>query len=131
MHNQPMKTIEADDAEANAFEQRMGKRIEQALERPPHVEISADFAARVASKVPAKRRLLAHEIPLRTTRYGYAMASIAMVVLLAAMVSIAIFTRIAAHPASGPALWSVAVEWTLCVQFVLLVVWLGVRSEPS
>ncbi len=91
--------------------------VTQALERMPEMTIPADFAARVAGRLPKRR---ARTMPaLRTTRFGQIAAAMCLMVLLAAILVLA--PRATLHEP----LW-VVLEWTLCGQFVLLAMWLGV-----
>jgi hypothetical protein len=110
MHDEPIMHDDATEA--------LDLRVVNALEVQPGIEIAADFAARVAAKVPARRKVLAQARELRTTRYGYWMLGICMVVLLVAMLAFA------PRAVASSALW-VGIEWTMCAQFVLLALWFG------
>lgn len=105
--------------EMNQLEtQTLDARIQQELEHVPDlsVAIPADFAARVAAKVPEKRVIRA----TRATHYGRKLMWASLVVLL--IVLIALAGQSFVHSTVG-----IAIEWTLCVQFLAIVVWLGVR----
>ncbi|HTH52615.1 MAG TPA: hypothetical protein VL495_01610 [Edaphobacter sp.] len=114
-----------DDAmnpEANAQAAReLDARIVEELERLPDLSaaIPADFAARVAAKVPARR-----SVAVRTTHYGRTLMMLSLVVLFVALVALAM--RGAAGSAIGTAL-----EWTLCIQFLAFAVWMGVQHFRS
>jgi len=109
--------------EASAREAReLDDRIQRELERAPEISemIPADFAARVAAKVPGRR-----EIPeIRSTNYGRMFTWVGLVVLLAALVVLAAqgFVR---------SVLGLAIEWTLFVQFLAIAVWLGARRWRS
>ena len=114
MHDEPIMQ----DNTAEALE----LRVVSALEMQPEVTIAADFAARVAGRVPARRKILAQTKELRTTHYGYWMLGICMVVLLVAMLAFA------PRAIASSALW-IGIEWTMCAQFVLLALWFGWRQN--
>ncbi|WP_035350457.1 hypothetical protein [Edaphobacter aggregans] len=99
--------------EERAFEDR----IVAALERAPDLSssIPADFAERVAAKLPA-RRLVA----VRTTHYGRKVMWWSLAVLLVMLVLVAV--RGAERSTIGA-----AVEWTLYGQFLAIAIWLAVR----
>jgi len=90
-------------------------RLIRALEARPEPQIPADFAARVASRVPE-----AKPVPLPATHYGRNAMVISMIVLLAAILVFAPRT------AGNSAVW-LTVEWTLCAQLVAIAVWFGTR----
>jgi len=101
-------------------ERALDQRILGALERAPEVSIPADFAARVAAKVPARR-----SVPVTPARWGRLTMRVSLAVLLVAMVLVAV--KDGGRTAMGS-----AVEWTLCTQFLAFAVWLGVRRwRPS
>jgi hypothetical protein len=92
-------------------------QITQALERLPEMAIPADFAARVAAQLPKRRAVM---MPcLQTRRTGQSIAAACLVALLGAMLLLA--PRATLHST----FWT-AMEWTLCAQFVVLAMWLGV-----
>jgi hypothetical protein len=90
-------------------------RIVQALENLPEVHIPADFAARVASQVPARPA-----ISLRATHYGKTAMLLSIAVLLLTLLALARYTHITSA-------FGLTLQWTLCAQFIGLVVWLSMR----
>jgi hypothetical protein len=92
--------------------QELDQRIVRALETAPEIRIPADFAARVAAQLPARRR----PVSLTRTRYGQSATLIGLVVTLATLVLLA--TR--GHAAFG------LLESLLFTQFIALAVWFTV-----
>lgn len=122
MHGESMM----DENKARAAAEALEVRIVQALEAQPEVDIAADFAARVASRMPVRevvsvRKTGLREVVFRETHYGRSMMVVGMVVLIAAMLALA-------PRAAGSVVW-VGMEWTLCAQFVLLALWFVMRRE--
>jgi hypothetical protein len=101
--------IAAGNASLDAFD----ARLTRALERPPEPRIPAAFAARVASRVPARK-----PFSITPTHYGRRVALFSLVALLAALLA-------TAPHGSGSSVWGLALEWLLAAQFLALVVWLG------
>ena len=101
----------------NEPNQDLMQRITAALETAPEVQVPADFAARVAARVPqVKRRRLV--VPsLTPARYGRFATLVAMLVLLAAVLVFAPHTR-------GSILWTV-LEAVLVMELGALVLWFG------
>ncbi len=100
----------------------MDRRVAEALERVPAVNIPADFAARVAGQVPERRAVAA-----TGSRYGLMAARICVAVLLIAIVVVAM-------RASGRTAFNIALEWILCGELVGLSIWMGRvwrLSEPE
>lgn len=98
--------------------QVLDRQIQQVLERVPDFSamIPADFAARVAAKIPAKR-----VIPvIPATHYGSRLMWAGLVVLSILLIALA-------RPTFVQSTVGIAIEWTLCVQFLAIVIWLGVR----
>jgi hypothetical protein len=95
------------------------KRILLALETAPQPEIPADFAARVARRLPAQPVVI-----LTPKRNGQRAAVASLVVLLGLMLAFA-------HRATGSSLYWFSLESTFCAQFALLAVWLVARSYTS
>ncbi|HEY0163586.1 MAG TPA: hypothetical protein VGB69_12975 [Edaphobacter sp.] len=97
-------------------------RIVEDLERAPDLSsvIPSDFAARVAAKVPARRPLAARQV----SHYGRTLLWIGLVVLFLALLALA--TR-----GNSGSVVDLAVEWTLCLQFLAIAVWLGVSRRSS
>jgi hypothetical protein len=91
-------------------------RIILALETAPRLEIPADFAARVASRLPPLPAAI-----LSPGRYGYRAAVACLVVLLGLMLAFA-------RRAAGSSLFWLSIESIFCAQFALLAVWLVVRN---
>jgi hypothetical protein len=89
------------------------ERVTRALERAPEVMVPADFAARVAARVPVRRA-----ITVRPAHYGLMAVRIGMVVLVIAMVVVAMHS-------AGRSFFGTALEWVLCAELVALAVWLG------
>jgi hypothetical protein len=114
MHSEP---VNENDLLPTATE-LLDQRIVRALEVAPQPRIPADFAARVASQLPARR-----PVSLTPTHYGHKAVLIAMVVTLVAVITLAL--RAAAGPAN-PGL----VESLLCTEFIALAVWFGI-ARPS
>ncbi len=95
----------------------LDQQIVRALEAAPDPEIPADFAARVASRLPARR-----PVALTPTHYGKKTAQIGVVVTFAALLVLALY---AAGHASGYATLGL-VESLLFAQFLALIVWFTV-----
>jgi hypothetical protein len=93
----------------------LDSRIVQALENLPEVQIPANFAARVASRIPARPA-----ISLRATHYGKAAMLLSMAVLLITLLALAGDRHVTST-------LGLALQWTLCAQFIGLVVWLSMR----
>jgi hypothetical protein len=101
---------------SNAEIDELDHRILHALETAPELHIPADFAARVTSKLPARR-----PISLTPTHYGRNAMLIGMVVTLVALLALTLHNG--AHAAFG------LPESLLLAQFVALTVWLSIRRE--
>ena len=112
MHDEP---VNLNDPSPAAME-HLDERLIRALETVPEPQIPADFAARVASQLPAKR-----PVSLTPTHYGYTAILLGMVATLVAMVVFALHTT--GHAAFG------LPESLLLTQFIALVVWLSVRRH--
>lgn len=95
------------------------RRILLALETAPQLEIPADFAARVARRLPARPALV-----LTPKRNGQRAAVACLVVLFALMLAFA-------HRATGTSIYWFSLESILCAQFALLAVWLVARGYTS
>lgn len=98
MHNQP---IDQDNSTND-----LDLRLTRALDAVPEVQIPADFAARVASKVPARR-----QVSVKPTHYGDYALFLGVLVTLAAMFLLG-------HAAAGNTF--VLVESILLAQFIVL-----------
>jgi hypothetical protein len=93
----------------------LDQRVLRALESAPSVEIPADFAARVASRLPARRR------PESLTPTHYGQNSVFLGMILTLVVLIALTLHNGRHAVFGLA------ESLLLVQFLSFTVWLSVR----
>jgi hypothetical protein len=117
-------TPEELEALAREMEDRaFDARVIAELERAPDVSglIPADFAARVAAKVPARRAVLGvPSVSIRQTHYGWKAMWVCLAVLCVALIVLA--AKGLGHTAIGT-----AVEWTLYAQFLAIVIWLGAR----
>ena len=123
MHGEAMNSNEDVNREAEN-EKALDMRIVQALETRPEVAIAGDFAARMASRVPA--RGAAHgfaarrDVPLHPTHYGqWAMVASAVVLAVAL---VALLGNGFGNTAIG-----LAVVWIVYAQLLALAVWFGLR----
>jgi hypothetical protein len=106
MHQQRMNSEEAGmDA--------MDLRVVRALETKAEVHVPADFAARVARRLPARKPVVVTpaRYGLLATRMGIAVLTLALVVL-------------AMHSGSRTT-FGVALQWILCAQLAGLAMWQG------
>jgi hypothetical protein len=92
----------------------LDQRITRALEAVPEPYISADFATRVASQLPATLR----PESLTPTYYGQKAVFVCMLITLAALIVLAPRT-------TGNAAFEL-LEWTLFTQFIALTVWVTI-----
>ncbi len=113
MRDEQMKTLNTDDA----FLAGLDERLIRALEARPEVSIPANFAARVASQLPAKKA-----VSLTPTHYGRNAMLISMVALAIALLALAL--RSADRSTLG-----LTMEWILCGQFLSIAVWSGTRRQ--
>jgi hypothetical protein len=90
----------------------LNQRIIRALETAPQAQIPTDFAARVASQLPASR-----PVSLTPTYYGRYAMLIGTVGILAALLILALHSS---HPTFG------LLESLLFAQFIALALWLTV-----
>lgn len=93
--------------------EHLDQRIVRALEIAPETRIPADFAARVAAQLPARR-----PVSLTTTHYGKGAVLIGLVVIFVGLLFLATQTR--GHAALG------LLESLLFAQFIALAVWFTV-----
>jgi hypothetical protein len=114
MHSEP---LDQNDLSPTA-EKLLDQRIVRALEAAPQPRIPADFAARVASQLPASR-----PVSLTQTHYGNKAVLIVMLVTLVALITLAL------RSAGGAAGFGL-VESLLCTEFIALAVWFGI-ARPS
>ena len=119
MRGEEMNQKSVEELAQEMEERVLDMRIISALEAVPEFSdsIPADFAARVAAKVPARRPVAVAAAP---THVGRVVMWVCLVVLLVAMLFVG---RGAEH-----SVVSTVVVWTLFAQFLGLVVWLGVRQ---
>jgi hypothetical protein len=113
MHDNPVDQENLSQAAIEREVEQLDQRIVRTLETVPDLDIPADFAARVASRLPARR-----PVSLTPTHYGQNAILIGMVVTLAALLALAMHTT--GHVAFG------LLESLLFAQFVALAVWLSV-----
>jgi hypothetical protein len=109
MHNDPLNPEGLSPTAA----ENLDLRITRALETVPEPHIPSDFAARVASRLPARR-----PVSLTPTHYGQNAMVIGILVTLAALIVLALHT--AGHASFG------LLESLLFAQFVALAVWFSV-----
>jgi hypothetical protein len=98
-----------------AADDELELRILRALETAPNVEIPADFAARVASRLPIRRR----PVSLTATHYGRNAVFLGMILTLVVLIALSLSNG--SHATFGLA------ESLLLAQFIALTVWLSVR----
>ena len=113
LNQQHATTTEADQLA------RLDQRVIHALEIAPELQVPADFAARIASLLPAQR-----PVSFTPTHYGrYAMLA-SMVILMGALLFLA-------PKAAGRSVYELTLQWILCAQFIGLAVWLSVRRHAE
>jgi hypothetical protein len=112
MHDEPLNPGDLSQSVMEALE-HLDQRIVGALETAPQPQIPADFAARVASRLPARR-----PVSLTPTHYGQNAMLTGIVVLLAALVVLAVHS-------TGQAAFGL-LESLLFAQFIALAVWFTV-----
>jgi len=93
--------------------EHLDQRIVRALETAPRPQIPADFAARVASRLPARR-----PVSLTPTHYGQNAMLVGIGVTLVALVVLALHST--GHATFG------LLESLLFAQFIALALWLTV-----
>jgi hypothetical protein len=116
MDYHPMNPDDLSPASAEPASSELDQRLTRALEAAPEVRIPADFAARVASRVPA--RLIVASTP---THYGDYASLLGVLVTLAAMFWFGVNTH------TGPAFSFV--ESFLLAEFIALTLWLSIRRH--
>jgi hypothetical protein len=99
-----------------AADDELDRRVLRALETAPSFEIPADFAARVARKLPARR-----PVSLTPTHYGQNAVFLGMILTLVVLVALTLHNG--RHATFGLA------ESLLLTQFIVLTVWLSVRRH--
>lgn len=117
MHDEPLNDLSPnanDRPELNSvLNQDMDERLIRALESVPDPQIPAGFAARVASRLPAKRPL-----SLTATHYGQNAMLLGIVAILATLLVLALNTT--GHASFG------LPESILLAEFIALTVWFSV-----
>jgi hypothetical protein len=113
MHNQPLNPNNVSPAATGHLDEHLDQRLIRALETAPVPNIPADFAARVASKLPATR-----PVSLTSTHYGQNAMLLGILATLAALVVLALHTT--GHASFG------LLESLLFAQFIALTVWFSV-----
>ena len=106
------ESLNPDNLSQSAIDQ-LDQRIVRALETAPQPQIPADFAARIASRLPARR-----PVSLTPTYYGKSAMLIGTLVTLAALLALAL------HPTGNTTFGFL--ESFLFAQFIALAVWLTV-----
>jgi hypothetical protein len=116
MHDQPLNPDNLSQSaidHATEHVDRLDQRIVRALETAPEPHIRADFAARIASRLPARR-----PASLTPTHYGQNATLAGILVTLAALLILAL--KPTGHATLG------LLESLLSAQFIALAVWLSV-----
>jgi hypothetical protein len=103
-------------AAAESASTELDQRLTRALEAAPEVRIPADFAARVASCVPARPNVAS-----KPTHYGDYASLFGVLVTLAALFWLGIRTH------NGPAF--TFVESFLLAEFIALTFWVSIRRH--
>jgi hypothetical protein len=115
MHDEPLNP----EHPSQSASEPLDRHIVRALEAAPEPQIPADFAARVASRLPASR-----PVSLTPTHYGQNALLLGVVATLVALLVLAM--RSTGHTDFG------LLESILSAQFVALAVWLSVwRARHS
>jgi hypothetical protein len=112
-----MDGMVAEELEMRALEARIVDELEHLPETSATIPV--DFAKRVAAKIPARRSLRG-----RSTHYGRAVMGISLAVLFAMLV-------VLAGKGFEGSTTGLVIEWTLCVQFLAIAVWMGSRHRRS
>jgi hypothetical protein len=116
MHNHPLDPDNLSQSAIDQATEHLDQRIVRALETAPRPQIPADFAARVAGDLPARR-----PVSLTPTHYGQKATLAGMLFLLAALLILAL------TPMSHTTF--VLLESLLSAQFIALAVWLSVWRQ--
>jgi hypothetical protein len=98
---------------------RLDQRLTHALETAPDPQVPADFAARVATLLPARR-----PVSLTPTHYGHYSMLASVVILMAALLVLAPRT-------TDRSVLELSLQWLLCAQFIGLAVWLSTRRRSE
>jgi hypothetical protein len=115
MHDEPLNDLSpnANDQPELDLNRDLDERLIRALETVPDPQIPADFAARVASRLPARR-----PVSLTATHYGQNAMLLGIVATLAVLLVLALHT--AGHASFG------LLESFLFAEFIALTVWFSV-----
>jgi hypothetical protein len=111
MHDEPV------DQHLPSKADELDERILHALEAAPELRIPADFASRVANRLPAKR-----PVSLTPTHYGYSLIVASIAILFSAVLVLAIRT-------SDRTTLGLTLQMLLFAQFIALTVWLSIRRH--
>jgi hypothetical protein len=103
--NSPLGNKAADD--------ELDRRVLRALETAPRIDVPADFAVRVARRLPARR-----PVSLTPTHYGQSAVFLGMILTLVMLIALTLHNG--RHATFGLA------ESLLLTQFLALTVWLSV-----
>ena len=117
MHDEPLNDLSPNASErvelANNLDRDFDERLIRALETAPDSRIPADFALRVASRLPARR-----PVSVTVTHYGQNAMLFGIVATLAVLLVLALHTT--GHASFG------LLESLLLAEFIALTVWLSV-----
>lgn len=112
-------------------DQRFDQRLTAALEAAPAIPVPEGFAARILAQLPTqhpaklalRRRLSLPEFPaLPSPTVGWRVSYAAALIVLTAML------LTASHPEGRTHLGATILEWSLTVEFILLTLWLTLRT---
>ena len=117
MRGEEMSPEEMEALAREMEERAFDERIVAELERAPDMSrsIPADFAERVAAKVPVRR-----PVAVKETHYGWTMMWCCLAVLFVVLIVVAV-------QGAGRSTIGTAVQWTLYLQFLSIATWLSVR----
>jgi hypothetical protein len=101
---------------AQAATDQLEQRLVNALDTAPPITVPADFAARVASRLPTRR-----PVSITTTNYGDKAMFLGILVTLGALMGLTLPT--AGHTSFG------LVESFLLTQFLALAIWFSIRRH--
>jgi hypothetical protein len=115
MHDEPLNDLSpnANERPDLVLDHDLDERLIRALETVPDPQIPADFAARVTSRLPARR-----PVSLTATHYGQNAMLLGIVATLAVLLVLALHT--AGHASYG------LLETFLLAEFIALTVWFSV-----
>ena len=118
MRGEEMSSSETEALAREMEERAFDERVVAALERAPDLSASipADFAERVAAKVPVRR-----PVAVQATQYGRKAMWCSLAVLFVLMVVVAV--RGMERSTIGT-----VVEWVLYAQFLAIAIWLAMRQ---